>query len=44
MLYIDPTAQLVVARFSSYSTPAAGGAEYFHVIAAITALAKELAK
>ncbi len=35
IIYVDPTAQLVVAKFSSYPSPAAGGAEFFHALAAI---------
>ncbi|BCL84681.1 serine hydrolase [Ktedonobacteria bacterium brp13] len=44
MLYIDPHAQLVVAKFSSYPTPVDGGEEFFHAFAALPALAKALVK
>jgi CubicO group peptidase (beta-lactamase class C family) len=44
MLYIDPRAQLVVAKFSSYPTPVDGGEEFFHALAALPALAKALVK
>jgi hypothetical protein len=44
ILYIDPVAQLVVAKFSSYPTPVAGGEEFFHAFAAFPILASELAK
>jgi CubicO group peptidase (beta-lactamase class C family) len=44
ILYIDPFAQLVVAKFSSYPTPVEGGREFFHAFAALPALANELVK
>ncbi|HET8851354.1 MAG TPA: serine hydrolase, partial [Ktedonobacteraceae bacterium] len=44
ILYIDPLAQLVVAKFSSYPTPVEGGREFFHAFAALPALANELVK
>jgi CubicO group peptidase (beta-lactamase class C family) len=44
MLYIDPRAQLVVAKFSSYPTPVNGGEEFFHAFAALSALAKALVR
>ena len=42
ILSIDPLAQLVVAKFSSYPTPVEGGREFFHAFAALSALANEL--
>lgn len=44
LLHIDPAAELVVAKFSSYPSPAAGGAEFFQAIGAIRALGEALAK
>lgn len=44
IIYVDPTAQLVVAKFSSYPTPTAGGVEFFHTLSAINVLAKVLAQ
>ncbi len=44
MLYINPLAEIVVAKFSSYPTPVEGGREFFHAFAALPALAKELSK
>lgn len=44
ILYIDPLAQLVVAKFSSYPVPVEGGREFFHAFAALPALANELVK
>lgn len=44
LLYIDPTAQLVIAKFSSYPTPAPGGSEFYSAFAAFPALAKVLVK
>ena len=35
MLYIDPRAQLVVAKFSSYPTPVDGGEEFFFLLSDI---------
>lgn len=42
ILYIDPTAQLVVAKFSSYPTPTPAGNEFSSAFAALPALAKVL--
>lgn len=42
MLYMNPHAQLVVAKLSSYPTPVDGGEEFFHAFAALSALAKAL--
>ncbi len=44
MLYVDPRAQLVVAKLSSYPTPVDGGEEFFHAFAALPVLAKTLMK
>lgn len=44
MLYIDPTAQMVVAKFSSYPTPTPAGNEFYSAFAAIPALAEALVK
>jgi CubicO group peptidase (beta-lactamase class C family) len=44
ILYINPLAQLVVAKFSSYPTPVEGGREFFHTFTALPALANELMK
>ncbi|GHO46818.1 6-aminohexanoate-dimer hydrolase [Ktedonospora formicarum] len=44
ILYIDPSAQLVVAKMSSYPVPVDGGEEFFHAFAALPALANELVK
>ena len=39
ILYIDPVAQMVVAKFSSYPTPTAAGNEFYSAFAAFPALA-----
>jgi CubicO group peptidase (beta-lactamase class C family) len=44
MLYIDPTAQLVIAKFSSYPTPTPAGNEFYSMMAAFPALGKVLAE
>jgi CubicO group peptidase (beta-lactamase class C family) len=44
MLYIDPAAQLVIAKFSSYPTPTAAGNEFYSMMAAFPAMGKVLAK
>jgi CubicO group peptidase (beta-lactamase class C family) len=44
MLYIDPVAQLVIAKFSSYPTPTPAGNEFYSMMAAFPALGKFLAK
>jgi CubicO group peptidase (beta-lactamase class C family) len=44
MLYIDPAAQLVIAKFSSYPTPTPAGNEFYSMMAAFPALRKVLAK
>lgn len=43
MLYIDPGAEMVVAKFSSYPSPAPGGAEFYQAFGALRALGRELA-
>jgi len=43
MLYIDPAAQMVVAKFSSYPTPTPAGNEFFSAFAALPALGAALA-
>jgi len=43
MLYIDPLAQLVIAKFSSYPTPTPAGYEFYSMMAAFPALGKVLA-
>lgn len=42
MLYIDPTAKMVVAKFSSYPTPTPAGNEFYSAFAALPALARAL--
>jgi CubicO group peptidase (beta-lactamase class C family) len=42
MLYIDPAAQLVVAKMSSYPTPTPAGNEFYSAFAALPALAEAL--
>jgi len=42
MLYIDPLAQLVIAKFSSYPTPTPAGNEFYSMMAAFPALANAL--
>lgn len=42
ILYIDPTAQLVVAKVSSYPTPTAAGEEFYSAFAALPALGRSL--
>ena len=42
MLYIDPVAQMVVAKFSSYPTPTPAGNEFYSAFAALPSLAKFL--
>ena len=42
MLYIDPAAQMVIAKFSSYPTPTPAGNEFYSMFAAFPALAKKL--
>jgi CubicO group peptidase (beta-lactamase class C family) len=44
MLYIDPAAQLVIAKFSSYPTPTPAGNEFYGMMAAFPALGKVLAR
>jgi len=44
MLYIDPAAHLVIAKFSSYPTPTPAGNEFYAMMAAFPALARALAK
>lgn len=41
-LYIDPTAQMVIAKFSSYPTPTPAGNEFYSAFAAFPALARAL--
>ena len=43
MLYIDPLAQLVIAKFSSYPTPTPAGNEFYSMMAACPALGRILA-
>jgi CubicO group peptidase (beta-lactamase class C family) len=43
MLYIDPKAQMVIAKFSSYPTPTPAGNEFYGAFAAFLALAYVLA-
>jgi CubicO group peptidase (beta-lactamase class C family) len=43
ILYIDPVAQMVVAKFSSYPTPTPAGNEFYSAMAALPVLGKELA-
>lgn len=42
ILWIDPTAQMVVAKFSSYPTPTPDGREFWMAFGAIAALGEEL--
>ena len=42
MLVIDPAAQMVIAKFSSYPTPTPAGNEFYGMMAAFPALAKVL--
>lgn len=42
ILYIDPAAQMVVAKFSSYPTPTPAGNEFYSAFAALPALAEAL--
>jgi CubicO group peptidase (beta-lactamase class C family) len=42
MLYIDPTAQMVVAKVSSYPTPTPAGNEFYAAFAVLPALAQTL--
>lgn len=44
MLYIDPVAQLVIAKFSSYPTPTPAGNEFYSMMAAFPALGKFLVR
>ncbi len=44
ILYIDPTAQLVVAKVSSFPTPTAAGEEFYSAFAALPALGCWLAE
>jgi CubicO group peptidase (beta-lactamase class C family) len=44
MLTIDPVAQLVIAKFSSYPTPTPAGNEFYSMMAAFPALGKALAE
>jgi len=44
MLYIDPVAQLVIAKFSSFPTPTPAGNEFYSMMAAFPALGKYLTK
>jgi len=43
-LYIHPSAQLVIAKFSSYPSPTPDGREFYSAIAAFPALAQHLIK
>ncbi|MBX3084282.1 MAG: serine hydrolase [Anaerolineae bacterium] len=43
MLYIDPAAQMVVAKFSSYPTPTPAGNEFWSAMVALPALGRWLA-
>jgi CubicO group peptidase (beta-lactamase class C family) len=43
MLVIDPAAQMVIAKFSSYPTPTPAGNEFYGMMAAFPALARVLA-
>ena len=43
ILYIDPTAQMVVAKFSSYPTPTPAGNEFYSAMVALPALGNYLA-
>jgi CubicO group peptidase (beta-lactamase class C family) len=43
ILFINPAAQMVVAKFSSYPSPAPGGEEFYLAIAGIRALGKAFA-
>lgn len=43
ILYIDPTAQMVVAKLSSYPTPTPAGNEFYAALAALPALGQALA-
>lgn len=42
ILYVDPVAELVIAKFSSYPTPAPAGEEYYSMMSAFPALGKYL--
>jgi CubicO group peptidase (beta-lactamase class C family) len=42
MLYIDPTVEMVIAKFSSFPTPTPAGNEFYSMFAAFPALAKML--
>jgi CubicO group peptidase (beta-lactamase class C family) len=44
MLYVDPVAQLVIDKFSSYPTPTPAGNEFYSMMAAFPALGKALAE
>jgi CubicO group peptidase (beta-lactamase class C family) len=44
MLYIDPIAQLVIAKFSSFPTPTPAGNEFYSMMAAFPALGSVLTK
>jgi CubicO group peptidase (beta-lactamase class C family) len=43
VLYIDPVAQMVVAKFSSFPTPTPAGNEFYSALAALPALGRALA-
>jgi CubicO group peptidase (beta-lactamase class C family) len=43
ILYIDPVAQMVIAKFSSYPTPTPAGNEFYSAMAAFPALGRALA-
>jgi hypothetical protein len=43
MLYIDPVAEMVIAKFSSYPTPTPAGNEFYGMMAAFPALGEVLA-
>ncbi len=44
MIYIDPAAQMVIAKFSSYPTPTPAGNEFYSAFGAFPALAERLMK
>jgi len=43
LLYIDPAAQMVIAKFSSFPTPTPAGNEFYSAMAAFPALGRALA-
>ncbi len=44
LLYIDPAAQMVIAKFSSFPTPTPAGNEFYSAMAAFPALGRALAQ